>query len=410
MKILHVSAGNLTSGAAKGAFYLHSALIQSNIDSRILINYKNEKESETNLYSSDIFNMQYSRRITELDKLSAKLYRNRKHGPFHTGFVGTNIIQHPWYRDADIIHLHWINNFISIKEISRIDKPIVWTLRDMWPLTGGCHYSLDCKRYKIGCGKCPALIVGGTFDASYFSFREKCKTYPKNISFVGVSEWISEFAAESQILGNRSISTIHNGIDTNLFYPVSKTIARNKLGLPLKKKIVLFGAQRVDDPLKGSHYLTSALANLNDPNVLLLTFGYLDSKIRNLFNKKSHHLGFIDDPEQLKYVYSAADLFVHSSSTEAFGKTIVESMACGIPVVCFDHQGAKDIVSHLITGYKAEPFDDVSLAQGIRYFLEISQAEYLNYSKQSRERAVKLFDFKVMAHKYVSLYNKILSN
>jgi len=408
MKILQIVAGDLTGGAARGAYWLHLGLRELAIDSKIVINGR-ETFGDKNVMSiventqSKILN----RIRSQLDVLPTLFYQNRQKVIFSTGFVGFDFTKTREYEEADIIHLHWINNgFVNIKHLSKISKPIIWTMRDMWPMTGGCHYSMSCERYKTGCGKCVQLNSSSRFDLSKTVLNRKVRYIPKNTVFVGISNWLSETTRESCLLRSFDIRTIPNCIDTKDFFPVDKQVARTILGIQTNKKIILAGAQNINDFYKGFDKFINAIKQLDKSEYYLCFFGRLDTKTVDELGFEYKDFGFLHDSVSLRLLYSAADVFVAPSLMDAFGKTLAESMACGTPVVCFDATGPKDIVDHQVNGYKAVPFDNSDLADGIRWVLQ--SPDYATLSRNAREKILRCFDSRVVAKQYIELYKSVL--
>ena len=408
MKILHIVAGDLTGGAARGAYWLHLGLRELAIDSKIVINGR-ETFGDKNVMSiventqSKILN----RIRSQLDVLPTLFYQNRQKVIFSTGFVGFDFTKTREYEEADIIHLHWINNgFVNIKHLSKISKPIVWTMRDMWPMTGGCHYSMRCERYKTGCGKCAQLNSSLRYDLSKMVLNRKARSIPKNTIFVGISDWLSEKARESYLLSSFDVRTIHNCINTKDFFPIDKQVARMILGIDTDKKIILAGAQSINDFYKGFDKFIEAIQRLDENKYYLCFFGKLNTKLVDRSGFEYKDFGFLHDSVLLRLLYSAADVFVAPSLMDAFGKTLAESMACGTPVVCFDATGPKDIVDHQVNGYKAVPFDSSDLANGIDWVFQ--SPDYLTLSKNAREKVLRCFDSRVVAKQYVKLYESVL--
>ena len=177
MNVVHLVSGELTGGAAKGAYWLHSGLLNLGQNSHIINNSRNLQSSYKNVHNiikSDIQKIK-SFVFPQLSLLPVRAYTKRKNLIFSTGFDGYDFTKLDCYKNADIIHLHWINNLVSMRSLRNVSKPIVWTLRDMWPLTGGCHVSYNCDRYKEGCGKCPQLGSNFQYDLSYFILKYKIK-------------------------------------------------------------------------------------------------------------------------------------------------------------------------------------------------------------------------------------------
>lgn len=409
MNILHIQAGDLSGGAARGTYWLHQGLLECSINSKILSNKLNtlNDPSVVSILKNNraIFNSFLRRQI---DYLPYRFPGKKITTPFSIGIKGFNFLKTKEYKEADIIHLHWINDgFIDIKILKKINKPIIWTLRDMWPMTGGCHYAMDCENYKKECGKCPQLKSNKNFDLSKLVFNRKMKYLPTNIKLVGISNWISSVAKESLLLKNYNIRTIYNNINLNSFFPINKKTAKDSLGINSSKKMILAGSQNLYSFFKGFDKYLDAVKLLDKKKYFLCFFGASDKSEARTLGFEHKNFGFINDEKLLRKLYSAADIFVAPSVMEAFCKTIAESMACGTPVVCFDATGPKEIVDHKITGYKAKPFDVNDIANGINWIAKYPFYEKL--CKDAREKVMKKFDNKVIAKEYIKLYNELLN-
>jgi len=411
VKVLHIVAGNLSGGAARGAYWLHKALVEFGIESKIWTNskdtfsdervysiLKNKKENLLNFFRNQI------------DSNIQIFYPNRKRVIFSTGIIGVDFTKSELYKQSDIIHLHWINaGLVNIKHLKKIDKPIVWTMRDMWPMTGGCHYAMNCKNYKNGCGLCMQLNSKGKYDLSRFILNRKKKYFQKDIKIVGISKWLSDKAKESELFREFDVQTIHNNIDTEEFLPIEKKVAKKILGIITNKKIILCGATNIFDFYKGFSKFIDAINLFDRKKYYLCFFGKFDKETKKLidnlgFEYKS--FGYIYDNISLRLVYSGSDVFLAPSIMDAFGKTLAESMSCGTPVVCFDATGPKDIVDNKVNGYLAKSFDTSDLAKGIEWVL--NAPNYDELCKNAREKVVREFDSKVVAGKYIRLYEEIL--
>jgi glycosyltransferase involved in cell wall biosynthesis len=408
IKVLHVVAGNLASGAARGAYWLHLGLLNNGIQSKILIQENNTDDTTVEPIAKTDSEKVLRLFRSYLDKLPVKFYPRREKAAFSTGIQGFDICKLQSYKSADIIHLHWINNgMIDIKLLNKINKPIVWTMRDMWPFTGGCHYSLDCLEYQNNCGQCPQLKSHRKNDLSRYIFQRKICYYPPNIQIVAISNWLANCAKKSTIMNNFDIKVIHNCVNTEDFFPIEKYTCRKILGLPKKKKIILLGANNLNRSYKGFIQLTEMIKIL-DPNYLFLFFGHINKNILDLLKINYKTLGFLNDSVSLRLAYSAADVFVAPSIQEAFGKTLIEAMACGTPVVAFNATGPKDIVLHKQTGYLAQPFDPTDLACGVSWILEDCQ-RYSYLSCKSITHTEENFSQKKIANEYIKLYQKLLN-
>jgi glycosyltransferase involved in cell wall biosynthesis len=410
MKILHLVAGSLGGGAARGAYWLHQAQRELGIDSTILTNAKDNlgDASVISLAQTPLKKLMFAL-LPRLGILPVKLYRKRKPVIFNTGFEGVDFTKHPAYKAADIVHLHWINGLVSMRTLRKVGKPIVWTMRDMWPLTGGCHYSIDCERYSIGCGQCPQLNSQRVHDLSRLIVANKRASFPKHLRAIGISHWLSECATKSFVFEGLEVETISNNVNTSDFFPIKKSTARNAIGVKSDKKLILVGAQNISDFYKGFRLFVEALKFLNTEPLHFLFFGKASDAELSQLNVEYTNLGFLSDTLSLRLAYSAANVFVAPSRMDAFGKTLAEAMACGTPVVCFDATGPKDIVEHKTTGYKAEPFEPESLAMGIQWVLDCSPDDYARLCTCARDRVASHFDSRVIAKQYLALYQRLLN-
>jgi len=399
----------LNGGAARGAYWLHLGLRKTGVDSKILVQQADVKDKNVISLTNNKITKLKQIILSNLDQSPVWLYKNRKRVIFSTGFLGNNIFKTREYKEADIIHLHWIcGGMLSISQIGKIQKPVVWTMRDMWPMTGSCHYAMDCKSYETGCGSCSQLNSQSKYDLSYFILKKKRSSFSKNMKIVGISNWLSDCAKRSFLFKDFDIRTIHNNVNTNDFFQTEKNIAKDILSLPKNKKIILAGAQNLKDFYKGFNKYLEAIQQLKDKsNLFLLFFGNLDENIvkRSGFDYKS--LGFLHDTISLKLAYSASDVFVAPSLMDAFGKTLAESMSCGTPVVCFDATGPKDIVDHKVNGYKASPYMAEDLAAGINWVLS-DENRHKELCIKARKKAVACFDIKKVAGQYAELYESIV--
>ena len=402
MKILHLCGGSLNGGAAKGMISLHHALIELGINSKILIQYGNKSKNVSSLSSN------FLKRVKQLvlnHSNNLYLLKYKKKQIFSAPFFGNKITKTKEYKWADVIHIHWLNNsLISLEELSKIDKPIIWTLRDMWPFTGGCHYTNGCQKYKNKCGKCPLLSSNFDNDLSHTFFLKKEKLYPK-FNAVAISNWIKSEAEKSSL--TKDVIMISNCINTKKFNPYDKIKSKKELGIPANKKNILLGATNILDAYKGVSQFKNSLKYFDKNKYFFTFFGNKITKPLDELNINYKHFGNINSEGLLSMLYSSADVFVAPSIQEAFGKTLVESMSCETPVVCFDATGPKDIVKHKKTGYKAKPFDSKDLANGIEWVLTNNRNNILG--KNARKDVIERFDSKVIAKKYIELYKKVLN-
>ncbi len=410
MKILHIIAGDLSGGAARGAYWLHVGLKELGVDSKVFTNSRIILDDERVITTVKSKKDKVANMIRgQLDGLLLLFYPKRKQIIFSTGMFGIDFTKTKEYQEADIIHLHWINgSFVNMKHLAKIDKPMVWTMRDMWPLTGGCHYPMECEKYKTGCGDCEQLQSGSSYDLSKFILNSKKKYLPKTMKLVGISHWLSQKAKESALFKDFDVRTISNNIDTSEFFPVEKKVARDILGIKTQKKIILVGSTSLKDFYKGFGKFQEAVQELDKSKYFLCFFGNVDKSVAENLGFEYKSFGYLHDNISLRLAYSSADVFVAPSLMDAFGKTLAEAMACGTPVVCFDATGPKDIVDHKLNGYLAKPFDTSDLACGIEWVL--NALDYDKLCQNAREKVLREFDSKIVAEKYIELYRKILND
>ena len=237
-KILHISAANPSTGAGKAALALHSALLDQNLDSRILfLNAHPDKSNEIFVFTDSILKRIIRFIVTTFDRIPTWFYVKREKQIFSPGIFGLSLLTHPLIEWADIIHLHWVNHgFVKISELKKLNKSIVWTMHDMWVLTGGCHHSFLCTRFTSTCGKCPMLGSSTNKDLSYWVLKNKQETIPVNrIKWIAISSWMSDLAHSSTLLKNEPVHIIFSGIDTRIFKPQDKDASRIEFGFPLIK-------------------------------------------------------------------------------------------------------------------------------------------------------------------------------
>ena len=309
---------------------------------------------------------------------------------------------------ADIVHLHWVgDNFLPIAELAKIEAPIVWTLRDMWPFTGGCHYAGDCDKYRGGCGNCPQLVTGAADDISAHVSRQKQRAWSNvPMTLVCISRWLADCARESALLKDQRIEVIGNPIDTTIFKPLDKALARRAFNLPGDKKLVLFGAVGgASDRRKGFSYLAEALdAVADEANIEVVLFGAEQDQDLQL-GLPTHQVGRLTDEVSLSLLYSACDVYVLPTLQEALGNTLLEALACGTPCVTFAGSGATDIVQHQVSGYAARLKDSADLMRGIDWVLAQS------WSRQELHQSVaKRYGESVISAQYIRLYRSLLGD
>lgn len=322
--------------------------------------------------------------------------------------IGADLAKHPLVRQADVLHLHWTNfGFLSLgglEKLLRLGKPVVWTLHDQWAFTGGCHYSRDCERFKTHCQRCPFLHRPGDRDLSFRIFEKKRRIFENApLTVVACSEWLAGEARQSALLGGFPIQSIPNPIATTVWQPTDRLAARQTLGLPLDKKLVLFGAGNLRDERKGFRLLVEAMGGLSGAE--LVVFGKADPAVLTGLPFPVHYLGVLSSESGLIAAYNAADALAVPSLEDNLPNTIVEALACGTPVVAFATGGIPEMIHHRQTGYLAPPRDVTALREGLRWALFAENPEIVR--EAGRAFALKNYAETVVANRYFELYHSV---
>jgi len=414
MNVLHLSTSDLDGGAARGAYQIHKALQRIGVNSQMLVAHKVSADPTVIGPKDRGIDKILSGVRPALERFYINKYKQKKTYVFSPAIFPNNIAPQVREINPDIINIHWIcRGFLTPESLGNLNKPLVWTLRDMWGFTGGCHYAGDCQGYTERCGACPLLGSDNNHDISRKLWQRKQKSWQNlNLTLVPVSHWVADCAKQSRLFKDCRQQVIHSTFDTSTFKPRSKTVAREMLELPDKAKIILFGAiDATSDSRKGFHYLRSALKRLAESemaeSIQLVIFGASSPRNPPDLGIKTTYLGKLFDDLTLSLVYTAADVTVVPSTQDACPKTAMESLACGTPVVCFDSTGLKDIVDHQETGYRATCFQAEDLTQGIRWVLADEDRWYA-LSKQARIKVEREFDSERQARAYLNLYQEVL--
>lgn len=410
MKVLHLSTSDIEGGAARAAYRLHQGLQQIGIPSQMLVRAKSSGDRTVTALKDPLTKLG-----PPLNGLPLRLYSQHKQ---------SNLFSPQWFPDRirqgvaqlnpDVINLHWVSNgYLQIETLAKLQKPLVWTLQDMWPFTGGCQYSQDCQGYQENCGRCPQLGSQRTWDLSRWVWQRKQRSWQHlPLTIVAPSHWIAQCAKASSLFKNRRVEVIPFCLDTRKYKPLPKSVARELLSLPQDKQLVLFGAlSATRDPRKGFQLLLPAMQQLSQTSlrnqVELVIFGSTQPDQPVDLGFPAHYLGHLNDDLSLAIVYSAADVMIVPSLQESFGQTASEAMACGTPVVAFGATGPQDIVEHQQTGYLAKPFTVEDLAQGIAWVLA-DPTRHETLCIQARKKAEQDYALERQARQYESLYEDIL--
>ena len=331
--------------------------------------------------------------------------------------AGSDVTSLPEFQQADIIHLHWINQgMLSLKSIRKIldsGKPVVWTMHDMWPCTGICHHARDCEGFLHECGKCPYLLKPSKHDLSYKIYKKK-KTYLGNrhISYVACSQWMEGQARKSALLQGQHIESIPNPINTSLYRPVNKQEARSHCGLPHDLKLILFGSVKITDKRKGVLYFIDSCKLLAQQHpelkdqIGIVVLGNSSDYLTNQLPFQVFPQEFVMDDHKIADLYNSVDLYATPSLEENLPNTIMEAMACGVPCVGFQVGGIPEMIDHLHNGYVAEYKSTEDFTNGIYWLLQAP--DYKRMSAEAVRKVQTHYAPQVVARRYIQVYNKLL--
>ena len=405
MRILQIHKHDYpSSGGAIVMLRLHHGLKKAGFDSKILSAVKK-------LETDDSIAIPRSRGLeSQLRRFTARLGLNDIHCVSSFGIRHNKV-----YLDTDILHLHGIHggffSYLALPSLTK-SKPTVFTLHDMWAFSGRCAMSYDCDRWKIGCGKCPYPDAHPAIrrDGTHIEWKLKDWVYSRSdLTIVTVSKRQTEQARQS-MLKRFPIHWIPNGVDCEIYHPLDSERCRALLGIPSAKKVLMFASMGLHYFSKGGDLLLKALQGLPKSlkaETVLLLLGHGGEAIAETAGLQTLRLGYISNDRRKTVAYSAADLLVSPTRAEAFGLVILESMACGTPMVSFDVGGVPDLVRPGITGYLAEPENAEDLRDGIVQLLEDEpQRSYM--SQKCREIALKEYTLELQVQRHIELYRQLV--
>ncbi len=413
MRVLIVNTSERTGGAAVAANRLMKALNNNGVKAKMLVRDKDtDSLTVIDLPKSPMHRWRF---LWERLVVFCRLHFQRRHlFEVDIANTGADITKLREFQEADIIHLHWINQGMlslnGIRKILRSGKPVVWTMHDIWPATAICHVTLGCRRFTTQCGNCRLLPGGGSaHDLSTSIWQKKYRMMDEeNIYYVACSRWLESEAKKSALLKGQKITSVPNPIDTHLYNRCNKQEARERLGLPLDKKLILFASQRVTNENKGMNYLIEACQQLSDiPNLGVVILGGHAEEVVSQLPLEVFPLGYVNEEHRIVDVYNAANVFVLPSLSENLPNTIMEAMACGVPCVGFKVGGIPEEIDHQRNGYVAEYRDADDLARGIRWIL--TEADYEALSKNAVHKVTQSYSQQSVAMKYLDVYHQAMA-
>lgn len=418
MRVLIVNTSERSGGAAVAAGRLVAALNNNGVKAKMLVRDK-ETDGITVAALPHPW-LQRWRFLWERWRVFCHLHFRRAHlFDIDLACAGADITRLPEFREADVVHLHWVNQGMlslgGIRKILETGKPVVWTMHDMWPATAICHLTMGCNRFKGACGHCRYLPHGGSArDAAWRTWqRKKAALGRHSIFFVGCSKWLAGEARQSALLTGQPCEAIPNPIDTRVFHPHDRAAARASLALPTDKRLILFVSQRVTNANKGMAFLAEAVGRLVDArqatraDTAIVVVGGHAEEVAPLFPLPVHALGYVSDERQMAAVYSACDIFVLPSLSENLPNTIMEAMACGVPCLAFKTGGIPEEIDHLQNGYVARYRDAADLAEGLRWLLHDADRQAL--AQACVRKVATTWSERAVAMRYISVYHRAMA-
>lgn len=413
MRVLIVNTSEATGGAAIAANRLMEALKNNGIKASMMV--RDKQTSQITVASTGNKWLMALRFLWERFLIYIAMGCKKKNiWQVDLANVGTDITTTDEFQQADVIHLHWVNQgYLSLNDIKKIidsGKRVVVTMHDQWYFTGICHYAAECDKFKQECKDCPLLKrkVFGT-DLAKKSFRRKKDLFDKaDISFVGCSRWMREQAEQSAIARSHEVVNIPNPIDTTHFEPSDKAVARRRMGLPADRKLILFGSQKITDERKGFAYLVEACNNLKNEypelakQITVVVVGANSSEVKSYVPFDVTTVDYISDENQMVDLYNAVDLYVTPSLQDNLPNTIMEAMSCAVPCVGFNVGGIPEMIDHKINGYVAQYKDANDFAKGIEWAL--SPDNYDQLSHNAREKVLREYSESHIARLYTDIY------
>lgn len=413
LKVVLINTSDTIGGAAVVTRRLMKALRNEGVDARMLVFRKtsdDEHVAQMKCHASFYAECAYV--------FAHNGFNRRNLFKMSAGHAGTDVSRHPWVRGADIIALNWINQGLlslnGIERLARLQKPVIWTMHDMWPMTGGCHHAYECDRFRSRCGHCQYVKDAiADNDLSRAVWNRKHRLYRHScIQFVPVSHWLADKCRESSLLGSQNIEVIPNAFPIDDFGTQVSDPSLLPSSIDTTKRLIVMGAARLDDPVKGFPYALEALNLLAErhPDIATRSQAVFFGAIRNpaLLDELRFphvHVGTIHSPAVLRQLYAAGSVVLSTSLYETLPGTLIEGQASGCVPVTFGRGGQGDIVDHQVNGYIARYRSAESIADGIRWALSAPvDCQFLH------QHVAERFAAPIIARRYINLFNRLLDN
>lgn len=408
MKLLQLSSFDDRGGAAIAAIRLHQGLLAAGVDSDMLVQFKGGDAARVHGPQGKWRRGMALLRDTA-EVLPLALHRHRNTSVFSLNWLPSGIGKQVYGHAPDLVHLHWVNaGMLSPSALRQIGRPLIWTMHDMWPFTGGCHYAGDCERYRQRCGHCPQLGSQRDIDLSRWLMERKRRNWQGlPITPVAPSQWLADHAAHSSLFADRDIRVIPNGLDLSRWRPVDRQQARQLLGLPDGPLLLFCAARGLTSPFKGGAGLLEILSDLHarGRRFTLLLMG--DSALPPGMHAEFpvHALGKLHDDISKVLAYSAADVTLHTAEQENLPNTIAESLACGTPVIGNAVGGVPEMIDERDNGLLIPAGDHAAFARALAWYLD--SADHAGMSRAARRKAMASYDLAKTASSYRGLYEEL---
>lgn len=415
LRVAQILGCPVQSGAGRGALALHEGLLAANIDSHLV--GRLEHDLPANLRGYPV-NWLSRARVSILQRIYG-WHLKKRYGRWPSDFmpvsVGLDMHTLAAYQNADIIHVQWVNARSAgpgfWRALSRERRPVVWTLRDMWPFTGGCHTSMDCERYQTGCGRCP-LLEGpseDTITAADAAF--KARHLNSSMTFIAISRHTADLAKKSMVLRGHDIRTIPNSLLLQNFKVIDKTKARRELGLPEDMFIFATGATTLSHIRKGSVVLRELLkATAQDASCHWAIFGRDAEGVLSPIPENCTEFGMVGRDSILNQIYAAADVFVMPSLYETFGQVTGEAMASGTAVIAFDDTPAMELIDPDETGHLVPHGDTSAFVAQLNETRLLGRQKLYEMGLNARRKVLARFDLDAIIAQHIALYQELLQS
>lgn len=423
MNIAIINTNDTSGGAARASYRLHKGLRLLNEESAMIV--KNKQSNDPNVHQVTTRGPEHFCE-EQIPQAAQEFFINRNRNSISNTLFS---LPHPGYdisnidliERADIINLHWINFFQSVETISsllKLKKPVVWTLHDQWPFTGGCHYSSGCDKFVDACKNCPQLKEK-SYEIPFIAHKHKIQKFNnKNLTIVTPSRWLANCVRRGKVFKNLRVEVIPNSVETDIFHPIPKEQAKATLNINPDIITLLFGSISAKEKRKGFKEIIKVISYcsrneyfkelIESGKIYLLTFGKVDDEIKKI-GIPIISFGYINSDEKLADIYSAADIFLLPSLEDNLPNTILESMSCGTPTVSFSVGGLPDLIQNGINGHMAPCFDIDKFGEMVLDLIKDS-SKRKKMSICCRKSMEMNYQLKHQAFKYIELYLELLNN